>query len=71
MTLAASTLARACVVYTPPHRQAICIEPYTGLPNPFEAHAHGWEPALQVLAPGGTAELQLEIRVESWHPQEL
>lgn len=71
LTLAASALARACVVYTPPHRQAICIEPYTSVPNPFEAYAQGWEPGLQLLSPGETAELEIEIRLDVWHATEL
>lgn len=66
LALTASSLARACVVYTPPHRQAICIEPYTSLPDPFEAYAHDWQPALFVLAPGDNAELRVEICLDAW-----
>lgn len=40
------------VVYTPPHREAICIEPYTCLPNPFELEAAGTASGLKSLAPG-------------------
>ncbi len=34
-----------CVVYTPPHREAVCIEPYTCVPNAPElsgSHTTGW-----------------------------
>lgn len=68
LTLTANELARACVVYTPPHRQAICIEPYTSLPNPFEAYAHDWQPALLVLPPGANCELCVEICLDVWQP---
>jgi aldose 1-epimerase len=44
------------IVYTPPHREAIAIEPYTGSPNPFAVPELGLDPQLLVLAPG-----------ESWH----
>lgn len=40
------------VVYTPPHREAVCIEPYTCLPNPFELEASGVASGLKTLAPG-------------------
>lgn len=71
LTLEADHLAQACVVYTPPHRQAICIEPYTSLPNPFEAYAQGWRPALQVLDPGGVAEIGIHIRLQHWRLEDL
>ena len=32
---------RECVVYTPPHREAICIEPYTCVPDPFRLERQG------------------------------
>lgn len=39
----------AYVLYTPPHREAVCIEPYTTLPDPFRMHQRGLAPALRVL----------------------
>lgn len=42
---------RCCVIYTPDHREAICLEPYTCVPNPFELQAKGIETGLRVLAP--------------------
>lgn len=42
---------RCCVIYTPDHREAICLEPYTCVPNPFELEAKGIATGLRVLAP--------------------
>jgi aldose 1-epimerase len=41
-----------CVIYTPGHREAVCIEPYTCTPNPFGMEALGVDSGLRVLAPG-------------------
>ena len=35
-----------CIVYTPPHREAICLEPYTCLPDSFRLTAEGHETGL-------------------------
>lgn len=40
------------VVYTPGHREAVCIEPYTCVPNPFALEARGVRTGLSVLEPG-------------------
>lgn len=53
-----------CVVYNPPHREAVCIEPYTcvpGLPMPADAAhvGHG----LQVMQPGQQQTLRFTIRL--------
>lgn len=50
-----------CVVYTPPHREAICLEPYTCVPNPFHLAAEGYATGLQTLQPGES--VQTEIRI--------
>ncbi len=54
----------ACVVYNPPHREAVCIEPYTGLPDPFTLLEKGVDPHLQVLGPGESFRTRVEIRVD-------
>ncbi|HEX5447005.1 MAG TPA: hypothetical protein VFW87_24535, partial [Pirellulales bacterium] len=54
----------ACVVFNPPHRQAVCVEPYTMIPDPFALLAAGVDPHLRVLAPGGSFRTAIEIRVE-------
>jgi len=41
-----------CVVYTPVHREAICLEPYTCVPDPFRLAAEGHETGLRILPPG-------------------
>jgi len=51
-----------CVVYTPPHREAICIEPYSCVPgaasrSDFE---HGWK----VLAPDETMTSRVVVALE-------
>ena len=52
------------MVYNPPHRQAICIEPYTCLPNPFELERQGIDTGLSVLPPGKSVRARIEIRAE-------
>lgn len=41
-----------CVIYTPGHREAICLEPYTCVPDAIRLSAEGHETGLQVLQPG-------------------
>jgi aldose 1-epimerase len=52
-----------CIVYTPPHRQAICLEPYTCLPDSYRMRAAGCETGLQILQPGEQFEATLRIAV--------
>lgn len=56
---------RECVVYTPPHREAICIEPLTSVPGAILLHEQGIESGLRVLSPGEsfTSRLQLTVRL--------
>jgi aldose 1-epimerase len=53
-----------CVVYNPPHREAICVEPYSCVPNPVELEERGVKTGLRRLAPGDTVEAQMVIRVQ-------
>lgn len=53
-----------CVVYNPPHREAICIEPYTCLPDQFTMAERGVVARPQTLQPGERFECSYEIRVE-------
>jgi aldose 1-epimerase len=53
----------ACVVFNPPHRQAVCMEPYTTLPDAFALLEKGIDPQLKVLAPGESFRTRIEIRV--------
>lgn len=52
---------RECVVYTPPHREAICIEPYTCVPGAFALHERGIDAGLQIIAPGQSLRAAVEI----------
>jgi aldose 1-epimerase len=54
---------RACVVFTPPHREAVCIEPYTSVSNAFELAERGVKTGLRRLAPGETFCTSMEISV--------
>jgi aldose 1-epimerase len=54
----------ACVVYTPPHREAVCIEPYTTIPDPFSLMARGVDAKLRTLAPGKSMKTRIEIAVD-------
>lgn len=53
----------ACVVYNPPHREAVCIEPYTTIPDPFALRERDIDPQLRILAPGESFRTKIEIRV--------
>ncbi len=55
---------RECVVYTPAHREAICIEPYTCAPGCFELTARGIDAGLRVLVPGESFTSRVDIRVK-------
>jgi len=55
---------RECVVYNPPHREAICIEPYTCVPDPFRLAAAGRDTGLRVLAPGERFSARIAMTVE-------
>lgn len=53
-----------CVLYTPPHREAICLEPYTCLPAPYEIQAQGIQTGLRELSPGESFSGKVVISVE-------
>ena len=63
MTMTFDEQFRHCVVFNPPHREAICIEPYTAAPNPFELEQHGFRSGLRTLAPGQSFEAKIDMRV--------
>lgn len=54
----------ACVVFNPPHREAVCIEPYTSIPDPFSLLEQDVDPHLLVLKPGESFRTRVEIRVD-------
>lgn len=52
---------RECVVYTPPHREAICIEPLTCAPSASVLAERGIDAGWRVLKPGETFEATVTI----------
>ncbi len=54
---------RHLVVYTPPHREAICIEPYTAIPDAFRLESSGVRTGMRILAPGERFSTQIAIDV--------
>ncbi len=48
-----SAAFRELVVFTPPHRQAVCLEPYTCPTDAMNLHGRGVDAGLIVLEPGG------------------
>lgn len=51
-----------CVIYTPAHREAVCMEPYTCVPDAIRLAADGHETGLQILEPG--QEFSTTIRLQ-------
>jgi aldose 1-epimerase len=57
-----------CVVFNPPHREAVCIEPYTCVPGVFGDVLQGTAPpgmdaGIRWLPPGQQVDLQFEMEV--------
>jgi aldose 1-epimerase len=50
-----------CVVYTPPHREAICLEPYTCVPDAIRLQAEGHETGLQILKSGESRKTKIAL----------
>lgn len=50
---------KCCVIYTPGHREAICLEPYSNVPDPFALATRGIDTGLQTIEPQGTYETHL------------
>lgn len=64
VTQAFSTAFTQCIVYTPGHRQAICLEPYTCVPDAIRLAAEGHLTGLQILQPGERFATTIKIEVE-------
>ncbi|MGI8979769.1 MAG: aldose 1-epimerase [Pirellulaceae bacterium] len=60
MTIRFDNAFRECVVYTPPHREAICIEPYTCVPG-AAAMSDAAAAGLRILGPGESFEARVEF----------
>jgi aldose 1-epimerase len=55
---------RECVVYNPPHRQAVCIEPLTCVPNAAELQSRGIDSGLRILPPGESLTVKVIMQVD-------
>jgi aldose 1-epimerase len=53
----------ACVVFNPSHREAICIEPYTAIPDAFTLQAQGIHSGLRVLPAGQSFRTSIDLRL--------
>jgi aldose 1-epimerase len=53
-----------CIVYTPGHREAICMEPYTCVPDAIRLTAEGHTTGLKILQPGEKFNTTITIEVE-------
>ena len=53
-----------CVVFTPPHRESICFEPYTTVPDAFALTERGIDAGLRVLKPGESFQANIDLRLE-------
>jgi aldose 1-epimerase len=65
LELTASADFRELVVFTPPHREALCLEPYTCVTDAINLQAHGVAAGLQVLRPGAEWRGRVELRLVS------
>jgi aldose 1-epimerase len=54
---------REMVLFTPPHRQAFCIEPYTCTTDAINLQARGIDAGWRVLPPGGRWQAVVELRI--------
>ncbi|HET6883706.1 MAG TPA: aldose 1-epimerase [Pirellulales bacterium] len=64
LELAFDASFRECVVYNPPHREAVCIEPYTCVPDAYELEATGIEAGLRHLHAGESFHTRFEISLK-------
>ena len=60
LRLKADAVFRNLVIFTPPHREAIAVEPYTCITDAINLQARGVDAGLLVLPPGGSWQAALE-----------
>ena len=65
LRLRASSAFREAVVFTPPHRQAFCVEPYTCATDAINLQQRGLDAGLLVLQPGQSWSGVVEFAVAS------
>lgn len=54
---------RDIVIFTPPHRQAFCVEPYTCTTDAINLQTRGVDAGWQVLPPGESRRFLVEMRI--------
>jgi aldose 1-epimerase len=57
------TIFRELVVFTPPNRPAVCMEPYTCATNAINLQQSGADAGLQILAPGEEIRTWIDLEV--------
>jgi aldose 1-epimerase len=60
---------REVVVFTPPHRQAVCLEPYTCITDAINLQQQGVDSGLLVLPPGEEWKGVVELAVDADSPE--
>ena len=63
LTLWTSAAFRELVLFTPPHREAICLEPYTCVTDAINLSPRGIESGLKMLQPGEHWQGTIEMHV--------
>lgn len=63
LTVSWDSAFRELVVFTPPHREAICIEPYTCVPAAIALRERGIDSGLRILSPGESFTARMEVRI--------
>lgn len=59
----ASPCFRDLVVFTPPHREAVCLEPYTCITDAINLQSRGIETGWRILPPGEMWSAVVELRL--------
>lgn len=54
-----------CVLFNPPHREAICIEPYSCVPDTYNLTERGISAGLLTLAPGEKFSASMRVALEA------
>jgi aldose 1-epimerase len=57
------------VVFTPPHRQAFCVEPYTCTTDAVNLQQRGVDAGWLTLPPGGRWSAVFEMRLGAAEPE--
>ena len=63
VTQVTDRIFRECVVFTPPGRPCVCLEPYTCVTNAINLEQQGIDAGWQVLSVGGEVRTWIEIHV--------